>query len=286
MLRHVLSAALAFVAALTLWIGYERSAGPTAAPLPEHIPATLRVPPAHDFSQPARLANALNPGSELHAMHAAGWTGAGVGIAIVDSCLLVDHREYWKRLRWYDEIDVEPGDYARWHGTAVASLAAGETLGAAPGADLYYAAVGVHWAREPLGNLFVELRRAAHSGQPLALAIRRILELNEKLEPGRRIRALSLSIGAPPRGLGGAAVEDAIEDARAAGLFVSAADLNLAPYGPVNIASPSGADAVAGFQQPAGSWAIARAAGRYAVECQRDPSMTPQRFLAAYRGGR
>jgi hypothetical protein len=170
---------------------------------------------------------------------------------------------------------VAPGDLARWHATAVASIAAGKTVGVASEADLYFVGLGMIWSREPLGNLFVALRRAAHTGMPMPLAIRRILAMNQRPPRDRKIRVISISVG------GGG--EAAIAEARRAGVFVSALDLNPGRLGPVKVASPAGVRAYTTFTQPVGSWAVAYWAGRYALACQEDPSMTPDRFLPTMR---
>jgi subtilisin family serine protease len=210
-------------------------------------------------------------------------TGRGVGVAIIDRYLLTEHREYADRLRWYDEIDGAPGEPAQWHGTAVASIAAGRTVGVASEADLYFVGLGSIWKNEPLGNLFWAFRRGAHTWQPLPLAIRRILEMNRRLAPDRRIRVISISVGGGPDLPGLNEASAVIAEARSAGIFVSAIDLHPKPLGPVTIASPAGPNAYAIHAQPAGSWAIAYWAGRYALACQEDPSMTPDRFLRSVR---
>ncbi len=215
----------------------------------------------------------VNPGAEIRSLHERGIMGRNVGIAIIDRPLLTQHREFADRLRWYDEIDTEPDDPAGWHSTAVASIAAGRTLGVAPEADLYFVGLGMNWSGEPLGNWFVAARRAVHYGQALPLAIHRILELNRRLPAGRKIRAISISVG------GGSALFRAIDEARREGIFVSAVDLGLPPLGPVTIASPVAPDAYTTHATPAGSWAIAHMAGRYALACQQEPGMTPERFL-------
>jgi hypothetical protein len=267
--RRILLAAAAAVAVLVAWIAVERARGPVAEPVPSALPRTVRHPPPLRVALPAAEA-AVNPGPEVRRLHARGITGRHVGIAIIDRPLLVEHREYADRLRWYDEIDTAGGEPAGWHSTAVASIAAGRTVGVAPAADLYFVGLGMNWRGEPWGNLFVAARRAAHTGLPLALAIRRILDMNRRLEPDRKIRVMSISIG------GGA--EDAIAEARRAGIFVSTSDLPMAPMGPVTIASPAGTEAYTTHKRPALSWAIAWWAGRYALACQEDPSMTPERF--------
>ena len=48
-----------------------------------------------------------NPGLNVRKLHKAGITGKGVGIAIIDQNLLVDHCEYKDQLRMYEEIHVQ-----------------------------------------------------------------------------------------------------------------------------------------------------------------------------------
>jgi hypothetical protein len=51
-----------------------------------------------------------NPGLGIRQLHARGVTGRGVGIAIIDQTLLVDHQEYKDQLRLYEEAsDIQGG---------------------------------------------------------------------------------------------------------------------------------------------------------------------------------
>jgi subtilisin family serine protease len=267
---------------VALYVGIERIAGPSAPALPAVLPHVVRRPPPAVAGSSAAL-NPVNPDPEVLRLHAQGITGQGVGIAIVDSFLYTDHQEYRDRLRWYDEIDGRRGDPAVWHSAAVASIAAGRTVGVAPDADLYFVGLGMIWSNMPIGSWLAAPSRAIHAGQHQALAIRRILEMNRRLEPDRKIRVISMSIGWGPAGLRDTAA--ALEEARRDGIFVSTAALDAPPYGPVRIASADAPDryttAVA-----AGSWAIAYWAGRYALACQQDPSMTPARFRETTRNAR
>jgi subtilisin family serine protease len=273
-------AAIVILTSAVLFVLIERMAGPPVEPVPAVLPHIMRRPPpvARSWDSATTF---INPTSEVRQLHARGITGRHVGVAIIDSFLLTEHREYRDRLRWYDEIDGRPNDPAGWHGTAAASIAVGKTVGVAPEADLYFVGLGVNWARQPLGNLFVAGLRAVHSGQHQAIAIRRILELNRRLEPNRKIRVISMSIGWGPPWLSQTAA--AVEEARRAGIFVSALDSGIARYGPVRIASAAGPDRYITVG-PAGSWSIAYWAGRYALACQQDPSMTPDRFRSTVLG--
>lgn len=271
MRRILIIAAWVFVP-IALWMIAIRWSGPHAGPLPEELPFIVRHPLSNPSVFPAPKAG-LNPTGEVRLLHARGILGRRIGIAIIDRPLLTRHMEFADRLRWYDEIDTESDEPAGWHSTAVASIAAGRTVGVAPLADLYFVGLGMNWAREPIGNWWVAARRAIHYGQALPLAIRRVLKLNERLPADRRIRVLSISIG------GGKALEQAIDEARRTGLFVSAFDLRLPRLGPLTFASPAAPDAYTTHNVPAGSWAIAHLAGRYALACEGDPEITPERFM-------
>jgi len=72
----------------------------------------------------------------------------------------------------------------------------------------------------------------------------------------------------------------AVEEARRAGILVASLDLGAAPYGPVRIASAAAPDRYLTVGA-AGSWSMAYWAGRYALPCQQDPSITPERFRQA-----
>ncbi|MEG2939947.1 MAG: peptidase S8, partial [Oscillospiraceae bacterium] len=89
-----------------------------------------------------------NPGLGIRALHEEGITGAGVGIAIIDQALLLDHEQYKEHLMFYERIHCSD-DTSQMHGPAVASIAVGKDIGVAPGAKLYYIAeTGGHWTDE------------------------------------------------------------------------------------------------------------------------------------------
>jgi hypothetical protein len=108
-------------------------------------------------------------------------------------------------LRLYEETDEIGWRHARMHGVAVSSFAVGQTVGVAPEADLYFIATTV--------GIGQDLRY-------LARAIRRILEVNERLPPGRRIRAIAVAVGWNQDSQGYDEIRMVAEEARAAGLLV------------------------------------------------------------------
>jgi subtilisin family serine protease len=93
-------------------------------------PPADQMPSGFDPQQIMELGK--NPGLGVRQLHARGVTGRGVGIAIIDAPLLVDHQEYANRVRLYEESDELGWRHARMHGVAVSSLAVGKTVGVAP----------------------------------------------------------------------------------------------------------------------------------------------------------
>jgi len=280
-------------------------------------PKTL--PPGFD---PGRImALGKNPGFGIRALHSRGITGQGVGLAIIDQGLLVDHVEYKGGLRSYEEIHCAD-ETSAMHGPAVASIAVGKTVGVAPGVDLYYIA---------------ETHGTAESGQfvfdfnYLAQSIDRILEINKGLPDHRKIRVISISVGWDPRQKGYAEITAAVERAKKEGIFVVSSSIfntydkkiyfhglgrdpladpeNYQSYGPglwwINAfhagrykptsiqdallvpmdsrctASPTGNDDYVFYRQGGWSWSIPYLAGLYALACQVKPDVTPEIFWAA-----
>lgn len=156
-----------------------------------------------------------SPGLNIDKLHKEGITGKGIGIAIIDQALLVDHIEYKDNLKLYEEIHW-PNSEAQMHGPAVASIAVGKTIGVAPDADLYYIA-------EQHG----EFKNNSFEWDFIWLAksIERILEVNETLPEGRKIRVISISVGWDESRKGYKEVAAAVEEAKKQGIFVVSSSL-------------------------------------------------------------
>jgi hypothetical protein len=87
------------------------------------------------------LEGGKNPGLGVRLLHEQGITGKGVNVAIIDQNLLGEHPEYAGRIAaYYDSGCDEPEDSGSYHGASVLSILAGETIGVAPEAKVYYAA--------------------------------------------------------------------------------------------------------------------------------------------------
>jgi subtilisin family serine protease len=256
-----------------------------------------------------------NPGLGVRQLHALGITGRGVGIAIIDQTLLVDHQEYANQLRLYEETDDIQGGWlvTQMHGPAVASIAVGKTVGVAPEADLYYIATSMcNTAGTYEGNDY----------SCLAKGVRRILEINKLLPEDRKIRVISISVGWEPGSKGYDDITAAVNEAKNAGLFVISSsvyqyygfifmgigrepldnpdqfesyepglfwaeqfyegdrfsDRLLIPMDSRTTASPTGTDEYVFYREGGWSWSIPYIAGVYGLAAQVEPTITPDKF--------
>lgn len=276
---------------------------------PENLP--------EDFDPQRLLELGKDPGLGLRRLHEQGITGAGVGIAIIDQTLLAEHREYADRLRLYREYHTAAKEDASTHGPAVASIALGKTVGAAPEALLYFIADDLMAGGE---------RDMTHYAED----IDRLTALNGTLPEGERIRVISMSVGWTGDTAGAAEIEAAVCRARAAGIAVVCVNsrdpllepwmgMGREPYGDPNdladvrpgafweeylyngeyrgtdgslllvpmdrrtAASPAGEGEYACFAQGGMSWVAPYVAGLFALACQVRPEVTYEEFLAAAR---
>lgn len=162
-----------------------------------------------DFSPEDILETGKNPGLGIRALHERGITGEGISIAIVDQALNPEHSEYADNLMNYELLHCSD-QAAQMHGSAVTSIAVGETCGVAPGAKVYY--IASTFGTYGIGNMKMDLSYMADS-------IDRILEINELLPDERKIRVISISRGFSSE-KGADEVRAAIERAKEAGVFV------------------------------------------------------------------
>lgn len=277
-------------------------------------PSADRLPAR--FSPASVMNSGKNPGLGVRALHGEDIDGRGVGIAIIDQALLTTHREYADRLRVYEELNIPPGTPAQMHGPAVLSIAAGATVGVAPGADLYYIAANP-------GTFNRATRNFDYDFTFIARAIRRILEINRTLPQERAIRVISISVGWSRGQKGYDAVMAAATEAKEDGLLIvfssvwlvhgfSLAGLGRAPLSDADefesyepgvywsrrfhegrapdarevLYVPMDSRTFAGFTEDTFafsrigglSWAIPYAAGMYALAAQVNPGITPASF--------
>ena len=247
----------------------------------------------------------MDPGLGIRKLHEEGITGQGIGIAIIDQPLLVNHLEYKDRIKSYEEVHIK-SDFAVMHGPAVASIAVGKNVGVAPEADLYYIAEehGVYMEDGYVWDLYW-----------LAKSIDRIVEINETLASDKKIRVISISLGIDNQELkNGDLVKEAVDRAWDEAIYTITADNSLfgagrKPLGDPNnlssytkghfwrdsmvgdnvlapmdsrcVASPTGDDKYVFYYAGGISWAVPYTAGLYALCSQVNPNITPDEFNAA-----
>jgi serine protease AprX len=155
------------------------------------------------------MALGKNPGLGVRSLHARGLTGLGVNVAIIDQNMCLDHPEFAGKIAIYRDMGCfRPADEGSMHGPAVTSLLVGQTIGTAPGARVFYAAVP-SWNKD---------------AQYYADALDWICAENRLLAVGQKIRAVSVS--AAPSGQGSpftvnnAAWDQAVARAEAEGILV------------------------------------------------------------------
>jgi len=186
-------------------------------------PDSAKMPAEFDYQRIMELGK--NPGLGVRRLHAQGITGRGVGIAIIDQTMGLDHPEYAARLRLYEETsDVYwPGSNPQMHGPAVSSIAVGRTGGVAPEADLYFIAThnGFGLMKWILYRLTARVRDSSSVDfTVLARCIRRILVINRQLPADRKIYVISMAIGWQPQSNGYDEITAATKEARASGLLL------------------------------------------------------------------
>lgn len=256
-----------------------------------------------------------NPGLGIRQLHEQGITGKGVGIAIIDQTLLVDHDEYKDRIKLYEENEEAGKHEAQMHGPAVASIAVGKTVGVAPEADLYYIA----------GDLGTYQNNSfEYDFSLLAKNVNRILEVNKDLPEANKIRVISLAIGWSQDQKGYEEITEAVNRAKEAGILVVSSSLDetygyefhglgkyplsdaddfksykpgswwednaenilknnsktmlLAPMDFRCTAAPNGVNDYVVYSSGGWSWTIPYIAGVYALACQADPDITYDEF--------
>jgi hypothetical protein len=105
------------------------------------------------------------------------------------------------------------------HGAAVTSIAVGKTVGVAPEADLYY--IG-SWT----GDWDAQTNNFTWNFEYYAQAIHRVLEINKGLPEGHKIRVITMQIGWSPEQKGYDAITEAVNAAKAEGIFVISSSLS------------------------------------------------------------
>jgi hypothetical protein len=258
-----------------------------------------------------------DPGLNVRELHLLDITGQGVGIAIIDQALLLEHEEYKDSLMYYERIHCSD-ETAQTRGSAMASIAVGKSTGVAPGAKLYY-----------IASTFGHLSRDGYESDASIMAdcIYRVLEINAALPDNEKIRVIAIPSGYGKEDAGADLLHAAISKADEQNIFVITTSVGefyegfelfgvnrgytdepgLAksyrpaasvaedfysnpddqwfksvinfPVGSRTYASAVGPNVYEISRESNLSYAVPWAAGLYALCCQANPSITPEDFI-------
>lgn len=269
-----------------------------------------------DFSPKEILEAGKDPGLGIRALHQQGIDGTGVGIAIIDQALLTGHEQYKDNLMLYERIHCGDAE-ATLHGAAVASLAVGKDTGVAPGAKLYYIAT-THGHNGDDGRQFdasiladcidrvVEINQELPDGEQIRVisisrgfneqdeGYDRMLEAIAHAEQDGIFVLTTTTMQYEPFQLYGLD-RDVRRDADDPTAYHLAAWISKDNYAPLSaqghlLLVPSGGRTYASgngvwqyeWDYTGGlSWGVPWLAGVYALCCQVDPDLTPERFIEA-----
>lgn len=259
-----------------------------------------------EWPEASRLPEGFNPaqllergkkrGLGIPALHEQKLNGRGVGIAIIDQPLLLGHQEYTAALMRYDKTGL--GDMApQMHGSPVASIAVGKTIGVAPGASLSYFAVPT-WIPDNIHY---------------ANSVNRVIDLNKIVPEKEKIRVISISTGIFKRLRNHSKYLAAVKEAERAGVLVitcaydgllkfgtveripgtnpedpdnyrpgryACQEDNLrVPTGNLTYASHRGSDVYVYYVHGGRSWAAPYLAGLAAIAFQVNPGLQPKQVI-------
>jgi len=131
------------------------------------------------------LEKGKNPGLGIRAIHKRGITGKGVNVAIIDQNLCLNHPEFKGKVVQYKDVGCnQPPNKGSMHAPGVLSLLAGNSIGSAPGVNIYFAAAP-SWTAD---------------AKYQADALEWIIEVNQSLPQQSKIKVVSIS--AAPSGKG------------------------------------------------------------------------------------
>ncbi len=259
----------------------------------------------------------MNPGLGVRELHEKGITGKGVSVAIIDQRLLVSHEDYRDNLMLYEEINIpkEGGWPAQMHGGAVSSILMGKNCGVAPDAKLFYIALNpvddtetYEWDFAYLAKAIdrvVEINEELPAENKIrVVSISRAWRkgdinydiLSESIEKAKAkgIYVVGVSeteqfpftdIGGIGRGIN--SDPDDIEsytggifwrDDEYGWSFANRSEILNMPMDYRSTASPTGDEDYAFYASGGMSWSVPYYCGVYALACQVDPDITPERF--------
>ena len=226
-------------------------------------------------------------------VHAMGYTGKGVSVAICD-WQLKPHKDLNIKDYHCAKHASEVDEY--FHASAVTGILAGQQTGIAPDSDVYF---------------FAERRdQSENGGSDMINTLQSIINKNKELPDDKKIRVISIS--GPIYG-DEEKVSALVKELTDSGVWVLSSDEFWENFGYLDkkdpmgnpndfnnyqinrgewnenalyvnsgnrtVPDPSGETAYRHDSRASASWAIPVVAGYYALACQADPDMTPEKFI-------
>lgn len=157
-----------------------------------------------DISPKELIEYGKDPGLNIRKLHAEGYTGKGISVALFDQPLLPNHEAYRNVDYTYKVINPAANVLSSMHGPAVMSLLAGKDIGTAPDVKVYYYAYP-SWLGDQKNeaDLFYD-----------------VIEKNKTLPDNEKIRIISMSHGVGFSMKNYELLEQAEAKAREAGIIV------------------------------------------------------------------
>jgi len=170
------------------------------------------------FNPTKMLEMGKNPGLGIREIHEEGVTGKSVGVAIIDQPLLLGHQEYTSQIVRYDATGLS--EYPpQMHGSPIASILVGQTIGVAPEATLSYFAVPM-WKKD--NSHYIQ-------------ALQKIIELNKTLPNEEKVRVVSISDGIFPSNPSFDEWNQVLNNANEMGILVVTCDPKFLDYGTLTL---------------------------------------------------
>ena len=163
-----------------------------------------------DFKPDEIIEKGRDAGCNTKAMHAMGYTGKGVKVAIIDTQILTNHESIKSSIVGYEIMNNElaVGSEADFHGQAVADILVGKEDGIAPDSELVYF-------------------NGTNSTADRLQALRRIVEINKNSSPEDKIKVLSISWDILPTEEGFEEYKRLLSELTNDGVFIAIAGPNM-----------------------------------------------------------
>ena len=243
--------------------------------------------------------NGKKLGLGLDEVHEMGYTGKGCSVAVIDGVLDTNHNDF--KVKSNTVSGFAQNEPSSFHASACVGLLGGKTTGVAPDADIYYFATS-------------SKSHEAHISSQTDM-LKNILEINKTKPDNEKIRVVSISASVGQD----AETQKVLEELRNSGVWVLSANEFRENFGYLTKKDPmkspddyenyqicnwndnngkenrdalfvnsgdrtvpapeNGENSFRHDAQASQSWAIPVIAGYYALACQADPSMTPDRFI-------